>query len=129
MFTYLLLIRVVKSTSIKVGRKGCKEFKEGYYVYVGSGRKYGFQRIIRHLKKSKKLKWHIDYLLRKGRIEKIWIILGGKIKECYFSYLLKERGIVLMKKFGSTDCKCPSHLFYFKNNPWRLVENIISQSI
>ncbi len=124
MFTYLLLARLLKDVSIEIGRKGCKDFKEGFYVYAGSGRRYGFQRIIRHLKKSKKLKWHIDYLLEKGRIEGIWIILGEGTNECQLSTLLQKQGIVLMKKFGSSDCKCPSHLFYFKNNPYRTIENI-----
>ncbi len=126
---YLLLIYLKNSSILKIGKKGYKEFKRGYYVYVGSGRRYGFQRVIRHIKKSKKQKWHIDYLLGKGEIEMIWIILGGRTNECQLSNSLRRRGSIIMKKFGSSDCKCPSHLFYFKNNPRRIIEGIINPII
>lgn len=129
MFTYLLLVNLEKDISLKIGKKGYKEFRGGFYVYVGSGRRYGFQRIIRHLKISKKFKWHIDYLLECGKIEKIWIILGKGTDECHLSSLLEKYGIILVKKFGSSDCHCPSHLFYFKKNPSKEIENIIFQSI
>jgi len=127
LLTYLLLIYLKRSSILKIGKKGYKEFEKGYYVYVGSGRRYGFQRIIRHIKKLKKLKWHIDYLLRMGEIEMVWIILGGITNECQLSSSLQKRGLIIMKKFGSSDCKCPSHLFYFKNNPQRTIDNIINQ--
>ncbi len=129
MLTYLLLIYLKNSSILKIGKKGYKEFGRGYYVYVGSGRRYGFQRVIRHIKKSKKQKWHIDYLLGRGEIEMIWIILGGRTNECRLSNSLRRMGSIIMKKFGSSDCKCPSHLFYFKNNPRRIIEDIINPII
>lgn len=129
MFTYLLLIHLKNNSILKIGKKGHKEFDRGYYVYVGSGKRYGFSRIIRHIKKSKKQKWHVDYLLGRGEIKMIWIILGERINECQLSNALQRRGLIIMKKFGSSDCKCPSHLFYFKNNPQRIMENIINPII
>lgn len=129
MLTYLLLIYLQTSSKLKIGKKGFKEFGRGYYVYVGSGRRYGFPRVIRHIKKSKKQKWHVDYLLARGEIKIIWIILGERINECQLSNALQRRGLITMKKFGSSDCKCHSHLFYFKNNPQRIIENIINPII
>lgn len=127
MLTYLLLIHLVEGVDLKIGNKGYREFKRGYYIYAGSGKRFGFQRIIRHIKKSKKRKWHIDYLLEKGDIERIWIIFEEKINECKLSELLSlEKGKILMRKFGSSDCKCASHLFYFKKNPLKIIENIIN---
>jgi sugar fermentation stimulation protein A len=124
--TYLLLIYLKRRYFLKIGKRGIKEFRGGYYVYVGSGRRYGFQRIMRHIKKLKKLKWHVDYILKKGEIKRIWIILGESTNECIISKALQARGKIVVKKFGSSDCHCPSHLFYFKNNPERSIEKIIN---
>ncbi len=124
----MLILHLERCFCLKIKKK-YRKFKRGFYVYVGSGKRYGFQRIIRHLKRSKKLRWHIDYLLEKGKIERILIILGEGTNECQLSSILNEKGIVLMKKFGSSDCKCLSHLFYFKNNPYRIIEYSVIQSI
>ena len=37
--------------------------KKGIYIYTGSAKKNIDSRIKRHLSNSKKLHWHIDYLL------------------------------------------------------------------
>ncbi len=68
-------------------------------------------RLNRHLKDVKKLHWHIDYLLRYAKIE---IILYGQCysdKECLLANEL-SRTFKLLPGFGSTDCRCTSHLFF-----------------
>jgi Uri superfamily endonuclease len=48
--------------------------RKGLYVYTGSGGKNVLSRISRHLRKNKKMHWHIDYLLPFGKVVLIKII-------------------------------------------------------
>ncbi|MFN4133687.1 MAG: DUF123 domain-containing protein, partial [Candidatus Hadarchaeales archaeon] len=64
---YVLLIQVPYSLATKVGEIGNIEFEEGYYAYVGSGMSGVDKRVGRHLRKEKKIYWHIDYLLLHSR--------------------------------------------------------------
>jgi Uri superfamily endonuclease len=103
MVTYCLIIHC-NGGKIKIGKLGRITFKRGYYIYVGSG----LFRIERHYRKEKKLKWHIDYLLRKARI--IGFALSKK-KECNVARKFSKK-FISIEKFGCSDCKCKSHLFY-----------------
>lgn len=71
----------------------------------------------RHLRKSKKIYWHIDYLLKseKVQISQVWVI--PKAIECKIVDVFNEEltGELVEKGFGSSDCKCLSHLFYLKD--------------
>lgn len=108
---YLLLIELLDDREIEVGRLGKIEFKTGYYVYVGSGRRGLTKRIERHLRKAKRIHWHIDYLLRFSRVIEAIPIETGKSLECELAGELSEK-LQPIRRFGSSDCKCPSHLFY-----------------
>ncbi len=92
-------------------------FKKGDYIYIGSAKGCLEVRLRRHLKKDKKSFWHIDYLLenKKTKILQIWII--PKSIECKTAYVFNEEHTceIVKKGFGSSDCKCVSHLFYIKN--------------
>jgi Uri superfamily endonuclease len=114
---YLLIIKVKKPNKIKVGKLGKIEFEKGYYVYVGSALKNLEKRVERHFKKEKKIKWHIDYLLAsKFAFLEFAIVFSSKKKiECKISRLLEKFANSLIKNFGSSDCKCKSHLYYFKS--------------
>ncbi len=126
----MLLIEINKNEFIKIGKGGNFKLEKGYFVYSGSGKRNGIQRIIRHIKKSKNLRWHIDYLLKKGKIKKIWIVFGDKTNECRMSkMLLYSKGSIPFKKFGSSDCKCPAHLFHFNKNHLKRMEKLIEQII
>ena len=98
-----------KKSKIRIGKLGLIDFGKGYYFYVGSG---GIARISRHLRKEKKIKWHIDYLLRKARV--IDVILS-RHSECNTARLL-DRHFACIKGFGCSDCHCKSHLFYMNNS-------------
>jgi len=92
-------------------------FKKGNYIYIGSAKACLEARLRRHLKKDKKSFWHIDYLLknRRTQISKIWVILESiecEITEVFYRNTLTE---IVRKGFGSSDCKCETHLFYIKN--------------
>ena len=92
-------------------------FIEGNYIYIGSAKGCLEARLRRHLKKDKKSFWHIDYLLKDERtqISQIWIILKPiecEIAEVFYRNPFTE---TVRKGFGSSDCKCETHLFYIKN--------------
>ncbi|MEA2087050.1 MAG: GIY-YIG nuclease family protein [Candidatus Caldatribacteriota bacterium] len=91
--------------------------KKGDYIYIGSAKGCLEARLRRHLRKNKKTYWHIDYLLKDERtqISQIWVILKSiecEIAEVFYRNLFTETA---KKGFGSSDCKCETHLFYIKN--------------
>ncbi|MBU2617055.1 MAG: GIY-YIG nuclease family protein [Euryarchaeota archaeon] len=106
--SYILLIELPKSTEIQVGSLGKIKFQAGFYAYVGSALSGLEPRIERHLRKEKKLYWHIDHLLAHGGIRKIFY---SEKKECDTARKLAAR-FASIKGFGSSDCDCESHLFY-----------------
>lgn len=118
--TYTLII-YSDNCEIKVGSIGILNFHNGVYTYTGSAlnKKFGlYNRVNRHLSYSKKLKWHIDYLLNSPRVKvkalcashsdsKFECIIASGIQN-----LLNAHPII---GFGSSDCKCLSHLHFFGN--------------
>lgn len=108
---YLLIIGLSKGRRIQIGRLGHLSFHRGSYGYVGSARRGMKSRLHRHLKDEKPLHWHIDYLLQCAEIE---IILYGQSlsdKECALAHEL-SLPFQFVPGFGSTDCRCMSHLFF-----------------
>ena len=108
---YVLLIMLKERSEIKIGRLGVLRFDSGYYAYIGSALGGLRQRISRHLRKEKKLHWHIDYLLEKASVENIIVCQSGNRIECDIA---SEIGSIynVIRGFGSSDCQCPGHLFY-----------------
>ena len=102
-------------------------FKEGDYIYIGSAKGCLEARLRRHLKKDKKIYWHIDYLLKDERtqISQIWTI--DKKMECRTAEVFYQDPTteIIKKGFGSSDCKCVSHLFYIKNK--ERIEKILKE--
>ncbi|MBU0898811.1 MAG: GIY-YIG nuclease family protein [Nanoarchaeota archaeon] len=116
---YCLVLALRKDVKIPVGiRKKEYEFPKGFYCYVGSGMKSLESRIHRHQSKNKKKFWNIDYFLDYADIVAVKTIQTNKKIECKVSNIVKsvseDRHI---KGFGSSDCKCPTHLHYFKDSP------------
>ncbi|MHA1820011.1 MAG: GIY-YIG nuclease family protein [Promethearchaeota archaeon] len=61
--------------------------------------------------------WHIDYLLCHQNVFLIKIILfptSEYREECAIANLVKEYSDGFVEGFGSSDCDCVSHLYYFK---------------
>jgi Uri superfamily endonuclease len=114
--TYCLLINLNKNQPIKIGKKGEIQFKQGVYVYVGSALNSLRGRIKRHLRKNKKIHWHVDYLLDNPRTQVIEVFYSGDgVKhECELATQIAQKGEEIMG-FGCSDCNCQAHLFYFQN--------------
>ena len=112
--TYCLIIHLSEDSTIEVGKKGFIDFKRGYYVYVGSALNSLESRLKRHLRLSKKLFWHVDYLLACNNTELVEIVFAvddGKW-ECNLAGEISKKGDEILG-FGCSDCKCSSHLFHF----------------
>jgi len=114
---YLLIIYLPQDKKIKIGNLEEIYFKEGYYVYIGSAKRGLSKRIERHKRKSKKLHWHIDYFLQKAKILNDIPIITNFKRECFLVEKILQISDNFIQKFGSSDCSCISHLFYFKYNP------------
>ncbi|MEW6456760.1 MAG: GIY-YIG nuclease family protein [Acidobacteriota bacterium] len=115
---YILSIRLKEQKKISVGKLGEIEFKPGLYLYVGSAQGGLEYRIKRHLRKNKKLFWHIDYLRKEAEIEGVWI-KKGRFNECAAVRKIQDStcfSTFPVKGFGSSDCKCLTHLFYSSKN-------------
>ncbi len=113
---YCLVIHLYKTCEIEIGKLGKVNFNKGHYVYVGSAMNSLNARLKRHLSDEKKIHWHIDYLLKNDNatiVEIIYNISEEKI-ECELSQLISKKSEHI-KNFGCSDCKCESHLYYFKN--------------
>jgi Uri superfamily endonuclease len=107
--TYQLAIETKRAMRIRVGRLGEFLFPAGRYVYTGSARRGLEARIRRHLSSTKRLHWHIDYLLAAPGARIAGISVFDE-PECTVNR--RTRGAVVIDGFGSSDCVsgCGSHL-------------------
>ena len=114
---YCIIIEVKKDSSVKIGALGRIKFRKGIYCYVGSAMNNLEKRIKRHLSKSKKLHWHIDYLLlnKNASIRKVFYRESNKREECKIADFVSKNSIGQIENFGCSDCNCKSHLFKIRN--------------
>jgi len=112
---YCLLLRLKEDCTIPVGALGPTIFKAGYYTYIGSALSSIENRVKRHLRKRKRFRWHIDYLLGspQAQVRGLGYIETKRRLECQFSKRIMHPSKFSQKKFGSSDCKCLSHLHFF----------------
>ncbi|UCB51731.1 MAG: GIY-YIG nuclease family protein [Candidatus Zixiibacteriota bacterium] len=113
---YQLLIHLPESAHIQIGKRGRFRFPKGYYVYTGSAKKGLEGRVKRHLRKEKRRFWHIDYLLDHASVTAVFPLTNERKDECSLSSetLAMPGAEVIVPGFGSSDCKCPSHLVFFR---------------
>ena len=108
---YILLLDLEEESKIRIGRLGDITFDSGYYAYVGSAMRGLKQRISRHLRQEKKFHWHIDYLLEEANVLNVIACQSGNSIECLIANEIGKEYKVI-NGFGSSDCKCPGHLYY-----------------
>ncbi len=109
---YQLILRLEQPEVIAVGALGSHRFPSGTYIYTGRASRGLNQRIARHQRREKRFRWHIDYLLQQARIEGIRVYPGQATEECSINYETARslQGMFPLKGFGSSDCRCASHL-------------------
>ncbi len=116
---YALLIHAAASQCIAVGALGSHRFPRGFYVYIGSA-KVGLRgRIARHRRRNKRRHWHIDYLLQHARPVAVAAFCWQPDAECRLARGASANGIgkAVVQGFGSSDCRCPTHLFRLPQRP------------
>ncbi len=107
--SYVLIIEVEERSMVNVGKLGEILFNKGFYCYVGSALKGLEARLNRHIKRDKKKHWHIDYLLERSILKEVYYIESHKKLECEIA---RQIHLDSIPGFGSSDCKCESHLFF-----------------
>ena len=133
--TYALLLKLDKQERITVDKLGTFGFPVGYYLYVGSALGPGGlrARLARHQRDSEsssqssssqtgqKLHWHIDYLLQRAQLIEMWSVASEERLECKWGEIARRLSgaQVPVRRFGSSDCRCPAHLIYFSARPDR----------
>lgn len=112
--SYQLILDLSEPTTLRVGRRGTFLFPAGRYIYTGSALNGVERRLARHRRQDKTLHWHIDYLLCYARIARIRVFPTSEKVECALNQkALKKPGAqVIVEGFGSSDCRCPSHLVF-----------------
>ena len=118
---YVLILYLPHRRTIRIGRLGEFNFSDGYYAYVGSAFGPGglAARLGHHLRKCRKPRWHIDYLRRHAGISEIWVTAQHReLEHTWAAMLLKTAETQMpVSGFGSSDCSCGTHLFYFSSSP------------
>ena len=109
--SYLLILELPADTRILIGKLGEIPFQKGSYGYLGSAFNGLEHRIARHLRSEKKIHWHIDHLLTYATVKYVYIKESTKREECDLAYLFAQT-FERIPRFGCSDCRCESHLFY-----------------
>ncbi|MEF3366356.1 GIY-YIG nuclease family protein [Methylocystis sp. 9N] len=106
---YALWLRLDGPVDVRAGkRQGV--LPAGDYLYSGSARGSGGlrARLARHMRRDKRLHWHIDQLTAAATILGAFVEEGGD--ECALNAALEGLPIPL-RGFGSSDCpRCAAHL-------------------
>jgi sugar fermentation stimulation protein A len=117
---YILAMQLVRTRVITVGRLGAFRFPQGYYIYLGSAMSGFAGGINRHLRRKKRMRWHIDYFLEEADL--LWVDLyetEDSRDECRLCAEVAnlDGAEVIAPGFGASDCRCKSHLYHFENLP------------
>ena len=114
--TYALILRNSEPGVIRIGALGSISARPGYYIYVGSAFGPGglSARVSRHLNGSQKRHWHIDYLRQQMHPEAVWFESHAIIQEHHWAatFAQADQISIPVPRFGASDCRCTSHLFY-----------------
>ena len=112
--TYVLILISAESRCLSIGRLGKLPLRPGCYLYVGSAFGPGGvrARLAHHRKLAARPHWHVDFLRPHAALKGIWYTLDADRREHeWASLLLQLPGAeVPLPGFGSSDCRCPSHL-------------------
>ncbi len=119
--TYTLVFSSSVDKPIKIGKLGTLCLRPGFYMYVGSAFGPGGlkARIKHHLNHSSRPHWHLDYLSPTLNICELWYTYDQTRREHQWAKIHSQtRGVILpLPGFGSSDCRCRSHLFFYQSKP------------
>ena len=106
---------------MRIARLGVMRLQPGLYVYVGSAFGPGglAARIQHHRQTAANPHWHIDYLRAICGLVEVWFTTSTIRREHSWANALAQMpgAGVPMPGFGSSDCDCESHLFWYERMP------------
>ena len=112
---YLLLLSLPAPVEAQIGRLRQIAFAPGLYGYAGSALGPGglAARLKRHAAGAGRRHWHIDYLLPHAHLLGALTREDPQRLECLWASWASGRALTCIRGFGSSDCACPGHLFFF----------------
>lgn len=114
--TYVLVLRLVRGRILDIGSLGNIRFARGYYAYVGSARRGMRARVARHVARTKRKRWHIDWLTTQPGVVPVSVASTERTGvECRMAAALSSKADLRVKGFGCSDCGCESHLCHFSD--------------
>jgi len=116
--TYTLLLTCNKPLRLRVGKIGRTLLEKGHYLYTGSAMGIGGasleRRVARHRRRTKRRRWHVDYLTVRPEITVSHVVclqserrLECQINQQIISTLSAQP---IARRAGAMDCKCSGHL-------------------
>lgn len=119
--TYALLLACPRSRKLRIGGLGDRPIPRGWYIYVGSAFGPGGlkSRCFRHLRTSRRVHWHIDYLRPAVSLQDVWFTTDPVPREHLWAEVIAglPGAAIPIPRFGASDCLCRSHLFHFASEP------------
>lgn len=117
--SYALLFYLPSEAQLDIGKLGRFSFASGCYLYLGSAMGGLKARLGRHLADPRCLHWHVDYLAARSRLLEVWWKASEDRLECaWASQAAGYPGASCpVPGFGSSDCRCASHLVWFAERP------------
>jgi sugar fermentation stimulation protein A len=112
---YIAVLFLAEPRRIRVGRLGTWDFPAGTYFYAGSAQRGLKARIERHARRRKPKRWHLDYLSAHATLLGALLCPGPKATECALASDLAQLFDIAVPHFGSSDCRCPGHLFFARD--------------
>lgn len=107
---YALLVVLAEGVEVRLPGRAPAVLPAGRFLYCGSARGPGGlrARVGRHMRRDKRVRWHIDRLTLAGQVAGAWVFPDGD--ECALVAGLSRLPVPL-PGFGSSDCRrCASHL-------------------
>lgn len=117
--SYIIVLKLKRDRRLTIGSLGDIFFRKGYYCYAGSAKENLTKRIERHRRKRKKMFWHIDYLRDAADVHAAIPVRASEALECEIAGALGKVADWIVPGFGSSDCRCPGHLFGMEQDPIR----------
>ena len=90
--TYVLVLEAYETKHVQIGRFGRLALRPGCYFYVGSAFGPGGlrARVGRHVRETKSLRWHIDYLRHHTGVSEVWYSENPVGRESLWAGVLGE---------------------------------------
>ncbi len=115
---YSMILACERPFAARIGALGRGSLEKGLYVYTGSGVGDGSAsiecRVRRHWRRSKRVRWHIDYLTHHHKCVPQFAVclMTNRRLECEINkdVAMMLGGVPLIWRIGASDCRCEGHL-------------------